>query len=115
MGGIALAVGHDLHGVEDDDEGREGGMVGGKGERSGGVVCAPQPRFKQLHTTSQMLENQRKQICSSQADEYTYKLPTNTPTPSRHLLCAAPRARAASLSDRCLILLFRRALLLKMK
>ena len=53
------------------------------------VVCLVWPLSATIQTASyrvQIRENERKQICSSQADEYTNKLPTTTPSPTPRCL-----------------------------
>ena len=58
--------------------------VGGNetGARSGRCLCSS-ATVQTASYNDQMRENERKQICSSQANEYTYKRPTTRPSPMR--------------------------------
>ena len=59
----------------------DGGQAcGDEGERFGGVVCAPQPRFKQLHTTSKCSKTRENKF----APRKQTNTRTNCPQP-RHL------------------------------
>lgn len=80
MRGCLLAVSHGAQGVGGGGGGAHG--VGGNeaGARSGCCLCTS-ATVQTASYNDQMRENERKQICSSQANEYTYKRPTTRPSP----------------------------------
>ena len=80
--GCPLIVRHGVQDTSNDDGNGAHDDGGNEQERDQWIVCAISATVQTASYSGQMLENQRKQICSSQANEYTYKLLTTPPSPT---------------------------------